>query len=311
MRAIPAWIASLGLFGCMEPHPQPRERCLTLPPPEGAPIAQVGDTPLTVSQLLRRIQSQGSGAVRRYGTKAKARAFVEDQIRFELLVQAALDRGLDRDPQVVDAARKVMVRKLLQRDLGDSVFEGKVGEAAIEAYYARHLDEYTQPETRRIAEIQLKPTEEGRALAVSILQKLTLLSDPRLEFRTFARSHSLNRLTKNTGGELQHKTREELEKAYGKNFADVIFGVDPGVLLQEPVQSTLGWHVVHTLSRRDALARELDTVRDEIREKLLRGQRAKVFDQYLGDIKQRHPVALHQTQLDALVQALEQSSGDP
>ena len=75
----------------------------------------------------------------------------------------------------------------------------------------------------------------------------------------------------------------------------------PGTLAPEPVQSTRGWHVVKVVSRREALTRSLDEVRDDIRERLLKGKRSEHFDEYLAELKQRHPVALYDERLDEVL----------
>jgi peptidyl-prolyl cis-trans isomerase C len=275
--------------------------CLDLPPAEGPAVARVGDVPITVHQVVLRLREQGSAAAKRYEDKQKLRQFVEDEIRFELLVRAALERGLSQDPDVVEAARKVMVRKLLQRDLGPSVFAGEVPEEAIVAYYQQHLTDYQQPEKARLAHIQVAPTLEGQARAQAIIAKLKAHATDRNLFRNLVTQSSVDGDSKANGGELPFQSRDELTEEYGPSFATEILKLSAGDLAAVPVQSTRGWHVVRLLARREALARSLDEVRGEIREKLMKGQRAKDFDKYLVDIRQRYPVALYDERLDAIL----------
>ena len=144
---------------------------MELEPAPGLTIARVGDRPISVEEIVDRIRQQGRVATKRYTDSKRMRQFIEDQVRFELLAQAALERGLDRDPDVVDAARKVMVRKLLQRDLAVDTLP-TVADTAVQRYYQKHSHEYMQPEKRRIAEIRLAPTVEGQALAQSLIVRL-------------------------------------------------------------------------------------------------------------------------------------------
>ena len=300
MKRSPGLVLLLIAAAC-EPAGVKTPPCLDLPPAEGPAVAQVGDVPITVHQIVVRLREQGSVAGKRYEDKAKLHQFVEDQIRFELLVRAALERGLAQDPDVVETARKVMVRKLLQRDLGPSVFAGEVPEEAIVEYYKQHLDEYQQPEKVRLAHVQLAPTEEGRARALAILTKLKAKTNDRNLFRLLVAQSSADNETRTNGGELAFKTRDELTETYGPSFATEVLKLGAGDLSGSPVQSTRGWHVVRLLARREALARSLDEVRGEIREKLMKGQRAKDFDKYLAEIRQRYPVALYEERLDAVL----------
>ena len=76
---------------CTDGGQADRTQCLMPPPPKGTPIAQIGNVSLTIEQITKRIHDQGVGAIRRYGSPEQARAFIEDQVRFELLALAAFD----------------------------------------------------------------------------------------------------------------------------------------------------------------------------------------------------------------------------
>ncbi|MEO0811776.1 MAG: peptidylprolyl isomerase [Myxococcota bacterium] len=304
-------IPVLALVGCafcaLEPPAQPRDSagCLELPPAEGVEIARVGRTALTTDRLEQRVLDEGSVAVRRYQNAAALRSFVEDQIRFELLAYAAIERDLHRDPDVIEAARKVMVRKLLERDLTGEAVGRPVTEKMVNAYYARNQGYYLQPAMRRIAHVQLSPDEDGRNLALTLIDQLKARDEERdRQFRQAVLRHSLDAETRARGGELLFKTQEDLNDDFGLSFAKQIFDRDRDGLIDAPVQSTRGWHVVSVLARRPELVRPLEEVREEIEEKLLESQRAKSFDRYLNTLRERHPVVLHDHRLPELASSL-------
>jgi hypothetical protein len=293
------------LCGCQGMHFHDN-RCLDMPPSDSPVVARVGSATLTMAQVEKRLREQGSAA-QRYNDAPALRRFIEDQVRFELLVQAALERGLDRDPDVIEAARKVMVRKLLQKDLGAQTTGDATAESALRAYYEAHIQDYQQPERRRIAQIQLAPTPEGRALAQNLADRLVGLSAGELlrQFRAFVAQHSLDHETRGRGGELgSFLSRDELVALLGQNFADEAFKPAAGEVAAGPVQSIRGWHVALVLAKRDSVARSLDEVRDEIRDRLLQSERAQLFDRYLRDIRQRYPVALYEDRLPDLTARL-------
>lgn len=295
-------LGALVLAACNAPEVMPpADRCLEPMPTEGVVVAQVGHVKISVDQVLHKLEARGPSVARRYRTADRMRQLVEDQIRFELLVRAAQERGLDRDPDVVDAARRVMVRKLLQHDLGATVFADEVGAQSIEAYYDAHIEEYRQPEKRRIGEIELEPTEDGRAFAQSLLTRIKQSADDRATFRTLASRYSRNPETRPKGGEQLFASESELAQRYGQSFAHEVFTADPQTLIDQPVQSTRGWHVVRVIARRESLLRTLNEVRDEIVDKLLSGERAKQFGAYIEEIKRRYPVAIYEEQLPLLL----------
>jgi hypothetical protein len=272
--------------------------CLELPAATGEEVARVGDVGITVDQIVARVNEQGTTGLRRYSDRKRLRELVEDQIRFELLVRAGLERGLAQDPDVVQAARQVLVRKLLQRDLGPSIGDGSVSEAQIERYYQQHQQDYQQPEKRRLLHIQLAPTDAGKALGYSLLQKLKAKDEEGALFRLSVERHSLDAESRAHGGELPFLSREELTEELGTSFATEVFEAPQGQVMPDLVQSTRGWHVVKVVARRDAVARNLEEVKEDIRDRLLKGHRAEDFEQYLAEIRQRHPVALYEERLD-------------
>jgi parvulin-like peptidyl-prolyl isomerase len=263
-------------------------------------VARVGDVLITAEQIEARLRAQGQSR-RQFENVKGLRELVEDQVRFELLAKAALDRGLARDPDVIDAARKVMVRKLLSRDLDPSVFEDAVGEDALRAYYERHRDNYLQPEKRRFGHIQMAPTEEGRAAAQSLIDRMSGRSNEGELFTAAAARFSLDITTKNRGGDQPFQTHDDVSDEFGLSFANVVFASEPGRLINSPVPSTRGWHVVRVVARREALTRDFSEVKEQIREKLLQGQRSKQFQKYLDDIRQTYAVAIFDDRLQTLL----------
>ncbi|MEZ0311093.1 MAG: peptidyl-prolyl cis-trans isomerase [Myxococcota bacterium] len=277
---------------------------------EGPAVAKVGITPITRDQIVEAIRAQGQAAPRRYKDVGEVKQFVEDQVRLELLAQAALERGLDHDPEVIAAARKIMVRKLLERDLGEATFNEEgvvVSEKEMQSYYDRNRDQYMQPEMRRIAHIQLSPDEKGQSTAAALITELAAKTDNRALFKTMAQRFSTASESKDRGGELLFKTKQELASELGVSFANDVFSLATNEMAAQPVQSTKGWHVVRVVAVREALARPIDEVRDEIRERLLKNQRSLAFDKYLAELRARYPIAVYDDKLALVLEGLQRS----
>ncbi len=286
-------------------------RCLQPAVHDGPAVAKVGITPITRDQIVDAIRAQGSAAPRRYKDVAEVKSFVEDQVRLELLAQAALERGLDHDPEVIAAARKIMVRKLLERDLGEATFNEEgvvVSESQMQAYYDRNRDQYMQPEMRRIAHIQLSPDDKGQATAAGLIAELATKADNKAPFKTMAQKFSTATDSKDRGGELLFKTKQEMATEYGVSFANDVFALATNDISPQPVQSTKGWHVVRVVAVREALTRPLDEVRDEIREKLLKNQRSVAFDRYLSELRTRYPIAIYDDKLPLVLEGLQRTA---
>lgn len=297
--------ALLALNACDTGTTLPQNKCLSLQPSQSNVVARVGQQALDNDYLLKRLHDQGPEARGRYSDPLRLKRFVEDQVRFELLVQAAKERGLDQDPEVVEAARKVMVRKLLLQDLGSQALGGDANEEAVRAYYESHKDDYAQPEARRVSHIQLAPTPDGKARAQSLIDALRDKDDAtRKHWKLAVLKESLDNTSKSRGGEIaSFITQDKLALELGASFAQLAFAAKVGEIAAAPVQSTRGWHVMLVVADRAAQIRSLEEARPEIQDKLLANQRSQHFETYLRDIRQRHPVAVYEDQLPLLKDA--------
>lgn len=267
-------------------------------------VARVGRASLTDEVLLRRLRDQGRFDIGRYGDPRELREFVEDQIRFELLAYAAIERDLHRDPDVIAAARKMMVRRLLEHDLDRDALGETIDDRTLRRSYERNRERYRQPAMHRIAHIQFEATDAGAALAAKLLSRLLDAENEDGYFRQLVRRHSLDEATRARGGELLFKTRVQLEDDFGRSFAGEVFDARDHGIVPKVVQSKRGWHIVRSLAHRDELIRSFEDVRDEIEVQILSRHRRTYFDRYLKDLEGRHPVILHEHRLPGLASRL-------
>ncbi len=303
MRAYVFVIAGVctAAVGCERPLPPSLHPCACFKPPAegGQVLATVGKHAITAVQLQRRWQAQLSPAPL---SVASLQTLLDDEIRFELMAQAARERGLEQDPEVIDAARRVMVRKLLQRDLDPAAFESSLGDRALWAYYQAHPQTHMHAEQRRYAQITLAPNEQGRAFAERLVTSLK--KEGWGAFVQAAARYSLDTTTRGRAGETSFVDRATLTKNYGASFADAVFAApQAGVLLPNPIRSNEGWHVVTLLAVRAAQARPFAEVREALRDQLLLSLQDAHQAQYVEALRRLAPVTIHPERLTELLQA--------
>ena len=117
---------------------------------KGTPVATFDDDSITVEELKQKFSEMSPFIRARYQTPEQRKEYVENLVRVELLVADARKRGLQNEPEVVDAAKKMMVQKLIQK-----MDENKapISDAEIAEYYEKHKSDYVKPETTRLSDV--------------------------------------------------------------------------------------------------------------------------------------------------------------
>jgi len=121
----------------------------------------------------------------------------------------------------------------------------QVGDEEIANWHANHGETVRMPEMVRARHLFLSsvfgdlPAKERR-----IAELAQRLKSGEATFEPLCRKHSEDERTREIGGELGFFTRNRVPQ----EFADVVFGLEPGTI-HGPFETSLGWHVVEVLER--------------------------------------------------------------
>src|SRR5438477_12651167 len=85
----------------------------------GTKVATFGDDAVTAEELKQRFAEMSPYARAKYQTLESKREYVDGVARFEMLVREAQKQGLYNDPEVVETAKRVMVDRLLRKELDE------------------------------------------------------------------------------------------------------------------------------------------------------------------------------------------------
>ncbi len=202
-------LAFFVLCACDSPGVAKMDFRRTTPPSAGGTwVAKFNDQTVTENEIAARFAEMNPYARARFQTVEQRADYVEGIARFELLSQEALRRGLQNDPEVIDAARRVMVQQLLKRELEDST---SVTDEQVAAYYKAHQSDYVKPAMVRLTLISVSPEQSQMVLnAVNQLNPLDAAG-----FGKLARAYSLDEQSKALDGDLRFLTDEELTARFG------------------------------------------------------------------------------------------------
>ncbi len=254
-------------------------------PKDGDVVAVVGDAVLTVDDVRARFAARDAHYKETLKDPKALKEAIDDQIRFELLTQAAKKKGLDSDLEVQEAARKIMVQKLLREVLDSEVKASDISAADVEKFYKSHVADYRQPERARFSAIGVAGKAEADTLLAQLRKK------PADAFKKAQADHGGTAIDETT-----FYTAFDIEEKFGAGAAPLMEIKELGSF-GPVIQTPNGFLVAKLTGRKGALNRPADDVADVIRQRLYRERRAHAFDEYTERLR----VALDVTVVDANV----------
>jgi peptidyl-prolyl cis-trans isomerase C len=287
-------------------------------PSKSGPVVARGDgVTITADEFKARLEEQSPFIRGRYTTLERKKEFLDNLIRFEVLAKEAERQGLADDPEVRNTLKKIMVQKLVQKNFHDATAAADLPEPELQRYYEEHRDEYSRPKRVRVAAIawdaQDGSAERARKLgaAQKVLARLKGEEGKNpLVFGQLVAEHSEDAASKAAGGDLQFKTKEELEKAYSNEVAEAAFALRPGEL-SGVVQAPQGLYILRYTAEQPEVNRSFEQVKTQIANKLHRERRTKEFDEWLKGLRDQARITVDEKALEAIEVASGPAGGAP
>ena len=178
------------------------------------------------------------------------------------------DAGLSLEEWREGVVRDLALERLQQADVYDAL---EVSSEEIDAYRARHRNEYELPEEVRASQILVRTREEAREASRRIRS-----GEP---FEAVAREVSLSPDAER-GGDLGYFSRGQMPQ----EFDAVVFSLPPGKL-SPVVETTYGHHLFLVSDRREARSLSDEEVREKVRATLLAAKREEAFRSWLASLR--------------------------
>ncbi len=296
-----------GLVAAAGCTPQPKTPTVT-----GEPIAVIAGAPLTVEQLQKKLDDQSPFVRARYVDNDKKKEFLDGQVRFEVLAAEARARGYEKDPEVEDAIKKIIVQRLTREEFDGRVQLKDVTDAELQAWFESHKAEYQKPEMARASVITIafggKNTltrDAAKVAADDVVKQASAKKEDRPFYKTLVEKFSTDAATRAAGGDIRYLTAADVEGRFGKDAAAWLFSsedvnaVSPAYEL--PAADGSGVFVVlKRTGRRPAITRGFDDVKNQIKNVVYRDKRSTAFGTFVDELKKKHGVQVFEDKLAKL-----------
>jgi peptidyl-prolyl cis-trans isomerase C len=236
-------------------------------------LARVNDEVLTYQDIMYQIPPDLRGDV----TDEYLSDAVETWINTEVLYQKAVERGLDKEPDVKAmikwGIKETVAKKLIDLELSSGIAPSS---SKIDSIYNAQKNSFKAQQDRfRASHILLGDYET----AMAVYNRLKKGS----EFENLAMDYSIDRQSAKSGGDLGYFTADQVEPT----FAESVKGLKIGSY-SKPVKTSYGYHIIKLTGRTEA-GTSLDSLeaRKMIEDRLMAGKQAESFQKLIDSLRTR------------------------
>jgi peptidyl-prolyl cis-trans isomerase C len=255
LKLIPLILASATLLpGCFEEKPKEAETAAAPAPAVGKAdaVASVNGTFIS-KKTLETLEKEI--AERSQGQSFPKEQLLEELIQRELLIQQAVQKQLDKTPDVIERMATVRNSLLSQAALQDYLKANPVTDEEIKAEYDSKMANMGSEYKAR--HILVKTEDEAKKLIVEL--------EKGGDFTALAKKHSIDPMG-SEGGDLGWFTSDRMVAP----FSEAVIALENGKFTKQPVQTQFGWHVILREDSRALTPPPLEAVKEQIRPMLQR-----------------------------------------
>ena len=227
-------------------------------------VAIVNGTELRASALMAYRRSLPP----QMASQVPYEALLDSMINNALIFEQGKKDGTDKDPEVKQALKDIEQQLVVKAWMGKKL-KATVNDAAVKQAYDKFLANY-KPQEEVHARHVLSDSEEGAKAIIAELKKGA-------DFAETAKTKSKDPSAKQNGGDLGYFAKDEMVP----QFADAAFAMQAGQLLDAPVKTQFGWHVIKVEDRRMSTAPAFEQVQPMLREQLAE----ETADRLLSDMR--------------------------
>jgi len=274
-------------------------------------VAQVGANDITAADLRayvskRPVPHQGQAS------REAMEKRLDELILQEVLYQEALRLNLDQDPEMRQRIRQMLTQKLMDEEINQKQWKREISEAEVKEYYEQHWSDYNRPAQVRVADIFiLVPPQatksEKEALqrkAETVLAEAVKVKEQRTGFGSLVRKYS-DEHPKYRKGDTGFFDMEGQPIAIDKQLAEEAFKLERvGDLADKVVTSPDGYHVIMLIGKRQPMSHSLETVKNQIEQRVRRESVSKARQDYVDGLKAAAKIKIDGQELDKVVAEL-------
>ena len=270
-----------------------------------APVARIGDRAIPASALRAAVARTGL-PVDQPGTVREA---VKQLLEDEVLASEARRLGLDQDSEVVETAQRLMVQKLLAREVDAAVDRTPPTEAELRDFHAKNTSRYTTPTMAR-----------GQVATLLIRTNRAEILGSAAEAVRSARTNRFEEVVKRYsdfaqerigGGETGWLVEGQPSKKYPPEVLRTLMTIPQPGAVAEPLVTERAVYVVRLLEKRPGAVTPFEQARPQVERDFVAARRQQAHDAFVARLRQNVEVRVEESVVQQVIRENQSQSRPP
>lgn len=253
---------------------------------KGEKLASVNGKAITVDEFNREIATLPDYLKSLVQTPEGKREFLDNLITRELIVNEAVAKGFDNNPDIknrLEIVKKgLLVDSFLRQYIED---KARISDKELEEIYKKDPSKFGGGERIRVSHILVGSEKEANDLLAKIKKGEN--------FAKLAKKYSIDPGTKESGGDLGYFGRGQMDP----NFEKAAFDLKKAGELSGLVKTRFGFHILKLVDKKSSDVKDFETVKEEIKKKTIQAKQKEAFDLLVRELKGKASVSVNEAAL--------------
>ncbi len=261
------------------------------PQAKGVIVAKVNNISIGLDDLNQEIELYNANVPEdkpdlKITTKEQKVNYLKNEVvRRTLLYQNALDKGLDRNEDVLTVLEKTKMQLLVMELIKQVSQKVEVSSKEVEDYYNTYKEQLKEPEERQIREIALSSEQEAKDILIQLLQGA--------DFATLARSNSKSGSAKD-GGDLGFIKKGVKSPQFDSvAFSDYLEAGKTSNVFKTPD----GYSIIKLEGKRGGKQKPLSEMWDDIKKGLVFLKQQQVIEEMIGKLSREAKIEVYEGEI--------------
>ncbi|MDD5771758.1 MAG: peptidyl-prolyl cis-trans isomerase [Candidatus Omnitrophica bacterium] len=262
-----------------------------IPQVKGEIVARVNNIPIGLDDFNQEIEMYNANVPEdqpelKITTREQKISYLKNEVvRRTLLYQEALDRGLDRNEEVLDALEKTKMQLLVMELVKQISEKADVSSKEVEEYYNAYKDQLKEPEERQIREIIVASEQDARDILIQLLQGA--------DFAALAKVNSRSPSARD-GGDLGFvKPGTKSTQFDSVAFSDSLETGKISSIFKTPE----GYCIIKLEAKRGGRQRSLSEMWDDIKKGLIFMKQQQVIEEMIGKLSRNAKIDIYEGEI--------------